>query len=229
MLYGDRDGLFGHRAMSSLERSPTSSHGLRRGNIQSSIRLGLTVMLHFPVHPQRAWLRSFWLALGMVECACVMVFCWLYGTRYLFGIAVVAMALLLGLLWPHLLIWPYRAWNKIARFYLGIVESFVLNICFFTVIVPAGWAGSHLNIDRPGVEQSLWLTRQFESTDISGKPCDSSGSGMEKKYWISRYVSWAYHSRQSWALALLPFLLLLSWLGESEPAQPVPENIYTLY
>lgn len=186
-------------------------------------------MILLPPDLQRASLRSFWLALSIIALVLIGVVSLFHATRFLLWVAAVGVLLIPGVICPQILAWPYRAWNKLARIYAGFGETLLLRICFFTVLVPTGWAGSSLRLDRPRSERSLWLPRQNVPEVAYQELHGSQGRRVQKQSWVSHYISWSRCSKQMWLLALLPFLLLLSWLrsGEEEPA--LPENIYTLF
>lgn len=178
--------------------------------------------------PLRAWLRSFWLSLGLVATALVALLSLLDRIRSLPWAAALVFLLLPGLLWPQTVIWPYRAWNKLARVYAGFVETVLLRICYFTILVPTSRMGTRLRLERPQPEQSLWQARQSLGVHANKGLHGRSGRTGQGDHWISRYLAWAWSSGQQWRLALLPFLLLLSWLG-AEDELALPENLYTLF
>ena len=184
-------------------------------------------MILLPPCPQRAWLRSFWASVCLLAAAFVGTLAWLYGTEFLWIEAAVGVLFASGMIAPHLLVWPYRAWNKLARLFAGYAEALVLRISFFTVCVPAGWSGSQIRVKRPLSQGTLWLSR--ESRKPVDQPLPARGNGMRDEGWIARYMAWAWQSGEIWRLALLPFLLLLFALQSREQESTVPENIYTLF
>jgi hypothetical protein len=185
-------------------------------------------MIHLPPRPQRAWLQSFWLALSLMQATLIAVLSWLYGTQFLVWEAVAALLLIPGMIWPEILAWPYRAWNKLARTHAGFAEALILKVSFLTIIVPTAWVGSNLRLDRPQFETSLWVPRQSLPA-AACKELQSMTGESHRDNWIARYVTWACRSRQMWRLALLPFLVLLSWFQTQEEDMALPENIYTLF
>lgn len=184
-------------------------------------------MILLPSRPQRAWLRSFWASVCLLGAALVGTLAWLYRTEFLWLTAAIGVFFAVGMIAPHLLVWPYRAWNKLARLYAGYAEALVLRISFFTVCVPAGWAGSRIRVKRPPPEGTLWLPR--ESQNPVDQPFPTQKSGMRDESWVARYMAWAWQTGEVWRLGLLPFLLLLSTLQSTEQDLTVPENTYTLF
>jgi hypothetical protein len=185
-------------------------------------------MILLPPHThERAWLRSFWASVCLFGTAFVGILGWLYGIEFLWLAVAVGVLFAAGMIVPHLLVWPYRAWNKLARLYAGYAEGLVLRISYFTVCVPAGWAASQIRVKQPPLEGTLWLPR--ESQKPVDQPFSAQGNGMRDKSWIARYTVWAWQSGEIWRLAFLPMLLLLSALHSKEEESTVPENIYTLF
>jgi hypothetical protein len=135
---------------------------------------------------------------------------------------------LVGLFRPGVTVRPYRLWNRLAHFYGKAAELVVLRICYWTVIVPGGWAGTILKLTRPGATESLWTPRQSLPPSLYLRLHSSRGNEGRENNWVARYLAWARQSKQPWLLALLPFLAILLWLKGEEEAV-VRESIYTLF
>ena len=185
-------------------------------------------MILLPPTPQRVWLRSFWAAGCLVGAMLVGTLACLYGATWLSLAAVIVILFAAGMIAPHWLVWLYRAWNKLARLYARYAERLVLRIAFTTVCVPAGWAGSRIQVRRPPSEGSLWLARK-KQTSIDRSSQAQGKKDKPTETWVARYIAWARQSREIWRLALLPFLIVLAALHSSEQESTVPENIYTLF
>jgi hypothetical protein len=144
------------------------------------------------------------------------------------GVPILVLLTLYGIVWPQRVVWPYRAWNKLARIYAHAAEYVVLRLCYWTVIVAGGWTGTQCRLARPGVEESMWVSRQSLQPSRYKQLHSGPGGESGERNWILRYITWAWWSHQLWLLALLPFLCILLWLEEEEEVV-VQESIYTLF
>lgn len=185
-------------------------------------------MIVLPFPPRRASLQSFWLALCFMVTVLIGMLAWVNVMIALLGVPAVVLLGLAGVVWPHLATRPYRVWNRLARFYGKVAERLLLGICYGTVMVPAGWTETTLRLSRPEMGDSLWTLHRSLPTSVY-KQLHSWPSGESAgENWISRYLAWAWSSKQPWLLALLPFLCILLWLKKEEESV-VPESIYTLF
>jgi hypothetical protein len=151
----------------------------------------------------------------------------LVGAAILWATIMLVLPCAAGMLAPRFLIMPYRIWNRLARVYAGYAETVVLRISFFAVCVPAGWGGPRIQIMRPPLATSLWLSREVRRP--AGPPISAHKENEPAQTWIGRYVAWAWQSGEPWRLVLLPYLIVLGTLTSSEQETTVPENIYTLF
>ena len=146
----------------------------------------------------------------------------------LLGLPVLLCLGLSGVVWPQIAAGPYRAWNTLARRYASAAERLLLWICYWTVMVAAGWTRTSLRLVRPQGEESLWIARQSLQPSLYAQPYSCPGAQTAGGNWISCYLAWASSSKQPWLVALLPFICMLMWLkGEEESV--VRESIYTLF
>ena len=185
-------------------------------------------MILLPPHPQRAWLRSFWATVCILATIVLGTLTWINRTELFWFAPAFGILFAVGMISPRLLVWPYRAWNKLARFYAGYAEALIVRITFFTVCVPAGWAPSDLRVSRPPSEGTLWLSRGSRKPIDQPFPAQRS-KGKRAEGWVARYAAWAWQSGERWRLALLPFLYLLFLVQSSDEESTVPDNIYTLF
>ena len=185
-------------------------------------------MIVLPLPPRRTSLQSFWLALCFMVTVLIGMLAWVNAMIALSGVPVVALLGLAGVVWPQIVSWPYRAWNTLAQRYASAAERLVLWICYWTVMVVAGVTGTSLKLERPGARESLWIPRQSLQPSLYKQLHGCPSSKSVEGNWISRYLAWAWSSKQPWLLALLPFLCILLWLKEEEESV-VPESIYTLF
>jgi len=172
--------------------------------------------------PRRATLRAFGLAVAIVGACVLGVLAWLFGRLEPWSAAAVAAYGVLGVCVPDIFRRPYQIWNRAARLYARLAESCVVRAAYFAVIVPAGWGGSSLKLERPPHHESLWLSRH--PAEGAGRLHPATAQG----HWLRRYLTWAWEPGHRWRLALVPFLVMLSWL-KPEETPALPDNLYTLY
>jgi hypothetical protein len=185
-------------------------------------------MILLPPNPQRAWLRSFWAAIGILATIIVGMLGCIYKPELWWCAPALAILFAAGFVVPRLFVWPYRAWNKLARLYAGSAEALIVRIAFFVVCVPAGWASSDMRVSRPPSEGTLWLSSASPKPIEGPFPAKISKANRAES-WVARYAAWAWQSEQKWRLALLPFLYLLFMVRSSVEEPTVPDSIYTLF
>lgn len=179
---------------------------------------------------RRVTLQSFWLAICLFGglllgslLSLLVSFSWaLCGA----GIAVVLA--LPGLLWPQMMVLPYRVWNRLAREVARFASLILMSTCFYIVLVAVGRAGSTLNLAHSMAPPSSWVPRDTLAPTTypyqHGIPTNDSRS----RGWIASLVSWGRASGNLWVCCLVPFLILLSVFA-SEQESNVPTDIYTLF
>jgi hypothetical protein len=182
-------------------------------------------MLTLPAFPpRRAWLLAFnlslTLSLGVVLGLLLgAMLGWLWSAA---AFVFAAVFFLLGWMWPRMIEYAYRAWNKLAREFARFARFWLLAVLYYVVFIPVGWAGSLLRITAPDAGESLWTRR--ESLSVDRRPGTRS-----TRSWLAAYLSWCGRDRHQWAMWLVPFLLMLSVLQTEEKKGSVPSDIYTLY
>jgi hypothetical protein len=132
-----------------------------------------------------------------------------------------------AILWPWIWSLPYKAWNKAARHYGEFARGYALRMCYL-VIASVGMAPASSSFSRTRRSGTVWEPRR-SSTDtgkVIRKNAKTQNSGHQS--WVRSFISWATGSRQTWALALLPFFLVLSFLEMDEESVP-SDKTYTLF
>ena len=167
--------------------------------------------------PRRATLRAF----GLVCAAATIAVAWILSATTALrwpvwtggggGVALLAVAVLV----PSLLRSVYVAWNRAIRVHARRARTLVLRLMHVTILAARRNAGSPLVLHASEAPESLWTPRAASSP---GRPEPATLRG-----WIRHAAR-----RRPWALPLLPYLLLLRWLGPGEPGHQ-PQTIYTLY
>jgi len=184
-------------------------------------------MLVLPHQGQRAWVRAFWLA--MAFWAGLVVGLVMPGSPGWCALTAVVAVVLVGcvpLARPREARWLYRLWVRASRLYARLARFALLTLCYGIVLV-AGAAGSALRLRRPMHGESLWEARRTLPTDAYRSQYEGAGSSAVGHRWRA-ILAWAAQSGNAWALALVPFLLVVAALDMDEGA-PYPVGIYTLF
>lgn len=187
-------------------------------------------MILLPDPPRRSWLMSFWIVMSVCAGLVTGGLAALLGSGHLlgFGVSLAIVLALSGRLRPEAISLPYRAWNKLARYYGSAAEVALTAIWFYIVFAAVGKLGSSLRLARPTSNESLWLLRRTCGVTIYGSHHDLQTKPSNKKHWTCAFVSWTLKSGNVWAICLLPFLLLIS-IVETPDHETFPSNIYTLF
>lgn len=173
--------------------------------------------------PRRAWLTSFGVVVSTMILAGFAVAAFQRQSLTLLGAGagVTLMLVSSSRLWPWVWNIPYRAWNKLGRHYGDVARFSLLGLCYL-IVSAVGVAGSSKEFVRTARSGSGWIRREKSNSSWS------IHQGRLRHSWMSGFLSWASESRQYWALALLPFLILLSTLEIAEESQ-APSRTYTLF
>ncbi len=188
-----------------------------------------------PYYPDRAWRLSFWLAFSLTAGISVAGIAWLARSPdWMFlGALVLSVIALPGFAQPRLLSLPYRIWNRMAREYSGAARLVLMGICFYTMFVAVGWAGSVLQLERLSRGSSNWMPRgTLPSTaygSLDGSPVERSNG------WLRALLSWMARSGHLSLAGLIPYLLLLHAFEPGKEGRAIssdddePTGIYSLY
>lgn len=186
--------------------------------------------MSLPLPPlRRATLRAFWIAvcleLGiLVGLAALLP---IPPAGLIAGLAAVAALLAAGCLSPEQVAPAYRFWNRGASRFAVAAARWIAGICYYTVFAAAALSGSPVLRRWPRQPASNWSRRDRLPEAAYGSTWRLQ-SGMSAAGSLRPFVSWALKSGNSWAVVLVPFLLLLRAL-DSQPPQHVPSDLYTLY
>jgi hypothetical protein len=143
------------------------------------------------------------------------------------GLFLAVVSALCAVLWPWIWMLPYKAWNKAARHYGDFARRYVLRMCYL-IISTVGIAPSSSSFSRTRRSGTVWEPRRSNTGigKVIRKNTKTQNSGHQS--WVRSFISWATGSRQTWALALLPFFLVLSFLEIDEEGVP-SDKTYTLF
>ncbi len=183
-----------------------------------------------PLHPRRAWLQSFWIVVCSMSgllIGALLAFHW-GPAGIVAGVLVGALLGYTGLLAPTVARGPYRLWYRLTELYCRVVRLAVKAVCYFVIVLVVGRRNSSMLFERPTAMASMWIPRNPLPAANYPYEYESETGGAKPRSWVPVYRAWARSSGNRWALSLLPFLMLLSWL-EPEQDRVFPAGIYTLF
>jgi hypothetical protein len=186
-------------------------------------------MLILPSQLWRAWLLSFWLVISVMSGLVFGILAGLCIAPLWSVVGVLATCILAvpGLVWPQVVMLPYRLWNRLARDFVRCARMILTAICFCIIIV-VGRLGSSMLVSRPSAGQSLWIPRGTLLPMAYASQHASATVQPPRQSWIAQFLTWTVRSGNLWACCLLPFLLLLTVL-EPEYEPHMLTDIYTLF
>jgi hypothetical protein len=121
----------------------------------------------------------------------------------------------------------YHAWNnRIIRPLSNIATAIILRICHIMIFTATGRTGSRLRLGKNGA--TLWAERDRGANHTTTLPFPINAAASAPNGWIRMYLRWAVHTRNVWAVFLIPFFCLLRMVSTEEPAAAAG-NIYTLF
>jgi hypothetical protein len=173
-------------------------------------------------------LRSFWFVISFLSGLTVMLLAVCFGRLWLISAGALLTVLLGALVFvQERFIWRlYGAWNyRLAQPLSAVSRRFVLKLCYFVIFTAVGRTGSRLALTGRGT--SAWAPRSSLSPDAYF--ATFAGPGAASGGWMRQYLRWAFHSGNSWAASLLPFIVLLRLFSSPTEEKPAEANIYTLF
>ena len=185
-----------------------------------------------PFPPGTFRLRSFWTVL----CAMVagvsgslwylaLATSWIYATLGIFVSLVIP-----GLLYPRLVVWPYRAFNKLIKVFSHLTNVGLSLVCFLIISLAVGKKGARLRLSLPNEDRPLWVARAAQTHNTVGNMSGMSLMKIPYESWSSQFIRMALESGNWWLCALLPYLNVVNLLGNNDNSSTtVPSRIYTLY
>jgi len=183
-----------------------------------------------PVRPRRAWLISFWIVFTGAVTGTVTAMSVVMGRipEVLIVVVVGVASLVFGTLSPSAVKPVYRLWNWVSELVLRGVRLTLKLVCFFLLFTVVGRGGAALPLIRQSGASSFWLPRHMTTGRLFRHEYEAARGEAASMGWVRTFLAWAWESGHGWALAVLPFLVLLATL-EPEAEQEFPSNIYTLF
>lgn len=183
------------------------------------------IPLSLPVHDRRVVLSSFWTVIGLVSGITI----WLLISvlqlplGWAVGLAALFAAMAVPLLNENFARRLYHAWNnRIAGSVSKYATAILLRICLFVIFSAVGRTGSRFALG-PIASSTMWLSKKSVECAREQLLLWQGTPG-----WIRSYFSWAFRSGNSWAVVLIPFLVLLRMVSV-EQQRTSEGNIYTLF
>jgi hypothetical protein len=183
-----------------------------------------------PTTHRRAMLRGFWITISAIGGLMIGALAHLFGSSWAIGTGIFAAVLLLALVFiQEAFVWRlYRGWNRLlVRPFTAIVQHVITRLCYFIIFVAVGRAGSRLPVTASSSQNSFWTERDLQAQTDLGSASVRVGFVPEHG-WVRGYCSWARTSGNIWAIALLPFLMILRICSRPQ-AETAGFNIYTLF
>lgn len=186
-------------------------------------------MFYLPSQPSRARLVSFWLAITVLT-AFLIIAVFLWVTPKVAGIGVVAIPILglVGLCCSNVSLVTYTAWSRAARVIGNFSQILLLRICFNIVFTIAGWVNSLMRLERPTVNETLWVGRETLPSITYSSQHRFATAKFSSCRWVPLLVSWTGNTGDLLPCCLVPFLLLLRSLTVKQESK-VSADLYTLY
>jgi hypothetical protein len=119
----------------------------------------------------------------------------------------------------------YHLYNRGTGVYAQLMRGIAQLACF-AIVASARLTGTSLVITLPG-SGSMWTSKRSLPRDAYVNPYAMSG-GVSGRGWIRGYVRWARRTHNLWALALLPFLVVLR-TAQATADHSIRGDIYALY
>jgi hypothetical protein len=141
----------------------------------------------------------------------------------------IVVALTIAGVWFHgVLLLPYRLWNRLAKEYAAYSSTYVTSLCFLIIACVSRVAGNRGPFAETVRSRSAWVPRPTMSSsayrsqyaEATGIPTQASATRI--------FTSWCWNTNNTWALVLLPFLILLSALHTDDQGRRL-SDIYTLF
>jgi hypothetical protein len=191
-------------------------------------------MIVLPSYPaRRAWVTSFGLAVSILGGAVGIILGAVSSPPAGAGVlALSATAAAISGYRPQLVRFPYRVWNAAAYRAAGLGRSWLIWSSFRIVFAIMGRVESHgraLSLDRIP-RHSLWEERRPREGNSAGRSPSAAydvPGAVNLRFPV--FVSWLRGTENFWAVALVPFLLLLAQFDGDESDGSIREDIYTLF
>lgn len=191
-------------------------------------------MLELEKTPNRNQLLSYLLSLGLFITACMILITWNLGFIYIILAISTGLILTLGIAllewWKkNSTLFIYNFWNRVAGYYLKLINYLLLAVCLRFIFTAVGLAGSDSRFVTLEDNESMWKSRKTVERDY----IDLQYNRFYKRNkradnWIIDYINWSLSSENKWQIILLPFLMLLS-IHKSEAGDQSVTSNYTLF
>lgn len=191
-------------------------------------------MLELEKTPNRNQLLSFLLSLGLFITACMILITWNLGFIYIIQAISTGLILTLGIAllewWKNnSTLFIYNFWNRVAGYYLKLINYLLLAVCLRFIFTAVGLAGSDRNFVSFEDNESMWKSRKTVERDYIDLQYNRFYKRSKRPdNWIINYINWSLSSENKWQIILLPFLMLLSIHISEAGDQSVTSN-YTLF
>jgi hypothetical protein len=136
--------------------------------------------------PRRAWLWAFWTALS-ISAGVLSGLLLALTLSWVFTAAVPAVAAAFyfsGWMWPRIIDYAYRAWNKLAREFARFAPLWVLAVSYYIVFTPVARADPFRSPRH--TRESLWVKYHVSAERSCNHPPHAAGLPTTVRVqWIS--------------------------------------------
>jgi hypothetical protein len=125
---------------------------------------------------------------------------------------------------------PYTLYNSmVRRILIPLVRQWVLNVVFYLVLYANRPYGKQLQAAAPDGVETMWHTKTISNLMCRSGANDVVIDEVGRAGWLSALVGWMKQPSNWWMLGLIPFLFLLSVIGDGHEETSVVADTYTLY
>jgi hypothetical protein len=176
---------------------------------------------------RRAELRGFCVAASGIMLFALFLVCG-PSMSFVYAGAAIAPLSASGMIYPSLLIIPYRIWNKCAKLYARFAQISLMAIAYHFIVRIVGLMAlsGQFKPARSGI--SAWVPRRTITVLAYDSQYEAPDHLSIHAPWTAGFVSWARRTPNVWAVCLLPFMILVSILEPEEEREQV-SDIYTLF
>ena len=178
-----------------------------------------------PIDPTRFWNRSLCFVFACLALSGAVVIAVLGAPVVAIAGVVIAALFLVAAVHADGTYRLYQVYTRTSGMYARLMRAIAQLACF-AIVTSARVSGTSLVIAIPG-SGSMWTPKRSLPRDAYVNPYALSG-GASGRGWIRGYVRWALRTHNLWALALLPFLVVLRTAQETSD-HSIRGDIYALY
>jgi hypothetical protein len=191
-------------------------------------------MIHIPKFASTSALISFWVVLS-VFMTTVLILMYAYNILTTNGIIACLAGFSVFLLFtfvkkPHFLKAGYNYYNAFnRRVIIQLINIWVTGVVFYIILFVNKIYGNKLQLSMKESVETLWhpktIGHLIAENDSNGVAVDDFEAGS----WLTKVYRWSKNTGNLWIIALLPYMLIISFTNRGEEENSMPTDTYTLY